>query len=109
MIIFIIVLVRNIYLSYENDTDKENVMRLLTLNKKVYKDLNELRYKGKKYKAIAIAINHEGRYAYWYTSAMISQEAANKVALKKCNQVSEKVKINKSCKLYNELLTNQNF
>jgi hypothetical protein len=82
---------------------------LISKDLKIQKDINKLRFIWPKYKALAIAYHEENGYAYWYTYEMYSQKIANKMALKNCNEASEKLRIEKECRLYNELINDINY
>ncbi len=54
------------------------------------------------YKAMAVAIDNDGRYAMGYSYDYSSQDKANKGAIKQCNDANTNpaTKVNAECELY---------
>lgn len=59
------------------------------------------KYKGlAHHKAMAIAMDDEGRYAYWYVHGQPFLKRAETVAMKKCNKAAKELGVKANCKLY---------
>lgn len=105
--VFFLLMIAVAFKSYDvyfnNDSEFEDVISFLSKNKKMQKELKIAKYKKDKYRAFAMALDDDGRYAYWYTYAMHNQEAANITALKNCNKGSKRFNLDKECKLFNKV------
>lgn len=102
-LMFLTYMVYDKYFSYEPEL--KDIYRLISKDKKMYNNLREVQYKKEDYKAVAFGLNSEGYYVYWYTYGMPSQQIANKIALKKCNEAGVKLGVGEKCKLFNEVLS----
>lgn len=101
--IILSILTCNSFASYQDDRDRARIVELISVDETFHNDIYQLHLKPN-YKALAIAINDQGYYVYWYTYNMESQKTANNVALFNCNKASKELVIHKSCKLYNDVI-----
>ncbi len=101
--IIISILTCNAFASYQDERDLARITELISVDETLHNDIYQLRLKPN-YKALAIAINDQGNYVYWYTYNMNSQKVANNTALANCRKASKEHEVHKSCKLYNDII-----
>lgn len=90
---------------FSNQPTTEDILTsLYQKEQKLYTELKDVKSK-KPYKAVAFAIDDEGYLVCWYTYDMQNQKIADQIALENCNKASEKLKVNKECKLYNDIFS----
>lgn len=59
------------------------------------------KYKGlAHHKAMAIAMDDDGRYAYWYVHEQPFLKRAETIAMKQCNKAAKELSVKAKCKLY---------